>query len=78
MIRREDLLAMINAHIASLERCRNIRVTGIAIDRTRRYGGNWTTAGLQRSGPDHDQVDCEAAIAKFMEGLQDSYDVNGD
>jgi hypothetical protein len=75
VIGRDELLAMINSHMASLQPCRNLRIMGIALDPQRRHGGNWTTTGLQRSGPDHDQVECEAAIAKFMAELQNTYDL---
>lgn len=75
LIAPDDLLTIINDHIASLDECRNLKVLQVIPDPNRTYGGNWTTSGLRQSGDDNDPVECEEAIAKFMASLQTKYDI---
>jgi hypothetical protein len=69
------LLKIINEHMGLLNECRNLKVLQVIADPNRTHGGNWTTAGLRRSGDDNDQVECDDAIAQFMADLQQKYDI---
>jgi hypothetical protein len=69
VIRREELLTLINDHLETVPDCRNLHVISVGVDPTRANGGNWTTTGLRRSGDDHDQIACGNAIEKFMADL---------
>ncbi len=75
LIDADELLQIINDHMEGLHACRNLHVSGVVADPVRSHGGNWTTSGIRRSGGDHDEVECGAAIRAFMEDLQARYDI---
>ncbi|MFS2103616.1 hypothetical protein [Ralstonia sp. Ralssp135] len=75
VIEKDKLLSLINDHMASLDACRNLRITSIANDPARTHGANWTTGHLRRSGSDHDQVECGEVLLAFMLDLQARYDI---
>jgi hypothetical protein len=46
-------------------------------DQARIQGGNWKMQGFRRSGPVHDEAECQMSIAEFMAGQElpeDGYD----
>lgn len=75
IIDREALLKIINDHLETVDVCRNLHVSSLAVDPHRANGGNWTTNGLRLSGDDHDQIACGEAIIAFMRVLQGRYDI---
>lgn len=75
IISKDDLLRLINEKLQSLDECRNLMVNSIAADPARANGANWTTYGLRRSGPDHDEIACREAVRAFMDDLQRRYDI---
>jgi hypothetical protein len=61
----------INLNMASLP------ARAVVHDPARIQGGNWKMQGFRRSGPVHDEAECQMSIAEFMVGQelpQDGYD----
>lgn len=75
IITKEALLKIVNKEMERLPACRNLHIQSIISDPKRTHGANWTTYGIQRSGPDNDEVECQEAIAAFMADLQTRYDI---
>ena len=75
VIVKNALLSEINAHMKSLPACRNLHALDVVYDPGRIRGGNWTMQQFRRSGPVHDEAECQQAIGEFMAELQERYDI---
>ncbi len=52
------------------------RVTlGVVDDPARIRGGNWTMQQFRRSGPVHDEAECQQTIGEFIADTQERYDI---
>lgn len=75
MINRENLLAIIDEHLAMLKDCRHLHVTDVAIDPEQTHGANWSICGWRRSGHDNDLPARMEKVAGFMCDLYARYDL---
>ena len=72
---KQALLTEIQAHMASLPACRNLRLADVVHDPLRSHGGNWTTQGMHRSSYDHAEFECQKAMADFITGMHERFDI---
>ena len=75
LIAKEALLREINHEMASLHACRNLRVLEVVHDPARTQGGNWKTVGLERSGYDHAECECQKAMVQYIADMQEGFDI---
>jgi hypothetical protein len=69
------LLRGINREMAFRLARRNLNALNVVDDPARIQGGNWKMQGFRRSGPVHDESECQMSIAEFMADTQERYDI---
>ena len=59
-------LREINRDMTLRQAGRNRDALGVVHDPARIQGGNWKMQEFRRSGPVHDEAECQMSIAEFM------------
>ena len=72
---KHALLREINRDTASRPAGRNLDTLGVVHDPARIQGGNWKMQEFRRSGPVHDEAECQMSIAEFMADTRERDDI---
>ena len=72
---KHALLRANNPEMAFHSARRNLHALDVVDDPARIRGGNWKMQGFRRSGPVHDESECQMSIAEFMADTQERYDI---
>ena len=71
---KHALLREINRDMALHPAGRKRDGLGVVHDPARIRGGNWKMQGFRRSGPVHDEAECQMSIAEFMADTRERED----
>ena len=72
---KHALLREINQDMALRPARRNLYALDVANDPARIQSGNWKMQGFRRSGPIHDEAECQMSIAEFMADTRERDDI---